>query len=132
VNRGEDVLLCWDVLKKGNIALFDPMPKVVHLYVKMDLRTLFKRTREQGYTDREIQQGFGEEPPFRLPRKLLATLLLAPSLTLARFLRYFGELARSPRRELSILEIPILIGTSILWTIGYLTATQNLGRKHAK
>ena len=132
VDRGEDALLCWDVLKKGSIALYDPGPKVVHLHGIMDFRTLFKRTLEQGYADREIQEAFGRQSPFKLPRKQVATVLLAPSLAFARFVRYFGELARGSKREMAIPDIPILIGISVLWTVGYLKATRNLERKYVQ
>lgn len=131
IDRGEDSLLCWDVLRKGSIVLYDPVPRVVHLHEQMNFRTLFRRTIEQGHADREIQQAFGKRSPFKLPRSLFTALLLGPSLVLLRFLRYFVELASSTQRQLSIPNIPILMGTSILWTLGYLTATRELGRKNA-
>lgn len=131
INRGEDALLCWQVLGNGYIVLFDPIPRVVHLHEHLDFRALFKRTIEQGYADREIQQAFGSHSPFRLPRGFYLSALLGPSLVTARFLRYFVEVSRSRQKESLILKIPILMGTSILWVIGYLAASHNLGTTNA-
>ncbi len=128
INRGEDTLLCWQALKKGFMVVYDPGPEVVHLHENTDLRTLFKRSWEQGYADREIQQAFGANSPFRLPRNLFSILLFTPSLVLARFVRYFTGLLRSQDGRTSLLNIPVLVATSILWTLGYLSASRNLGR----
>ncbi len=127
INRGEDSLLCWQTLKKGYMVVYDPGPKVVHLHEQIGFRTLFKRTREQGEADREIQEAFGPVSPFRLPRRFLVALFLAPSLMFARFGRYFTGVFRNQRQQLSILTLPVLIGISVLWTIGYVSSSLRMG-----
>jgi glycosyltransferase involved in cell wall biosynthesis len=132
IERGEDSLLCWQTLRKGYTVLFDPGPAVVHLHEQISFPTLFKRNLEQGYADREIQQAFGSTSPFKLPRRFVAAALLAPSLVLARFGRYFTELFRNGKGRVSIITIPVLIGISILWTAGYLSASRRLGGSHGR
>lgn len=132
IDRGEDSLLCWEALKKGYEVVFDPLPQVVHMHERITFRSLFGRSREQGYADREIQAAFGDRSPFKLPRRFILALLLTPSLVLARFLRYLTQLARSPRKEKAVLYFPALFGAALFWTLGYLGAAHNssIGKRH--
>ncbi len=128
VDRGEDSLLCWRILARGYQTVFDPSPKVIHLHERMTFRSLFRRTKEQGFTDREIQVAFGNLSPFRLPRSLTFAVILAPSLVLVRLARYLTNLSmRNSPREASIRETPVLFAASLFWTLGYLGSAFNAG-----
>jgi glycosyltransferase involved in cell wall biosynthesis len=120
IDRGEDTLLCWEALRKGYQVVYDPSPRVIHIHDRITFGSLLKRSMEQGEADREIQGAFGNESPFKLPRKFLPAALLTPSLAIARFVRYFSHLYRSPERQLFLLQLPVLIANSLLWTLGYL------------
>ena len=123
MDRGEDSLLCWEALKKGYEVVFDPMPQVVHIHDRLTFRSLFGRSREQGRADRELQAAFGERTPFKLPRKFVWTMILTPSLIIARLLRYETHLATTGHKQKLILYFPPLLGAALFWTFGYLTAT---------
>jgi len=131
IDRGEDTLLCWEALRKGYEVIYDPSPRVIHVHERITFRALLKRSMEQGEADREIQGIFGNESPFKLPREFLLTALLAPSLAIARFVRYLAHLNRSPERQLFLLQLPVLIATSLLWTLGYVRAAHHSGAKNA-
>ena len=122
MDRGEDSLLCWQVLKKGYEVIYDPSPQVVHVHERMTLRSFFRRCGEQGYADRELQAAFGSRSPFKLPKTVELTMILTPSLVLARFIRYLTQLAASPDRKKTLLYSPPLFGAALFWTVGYLRA----------
>jgi glycosyltransferase involved in cell wall biosynthesis len=122
MDRGEDSLLCWEALRKGYKVVYDPSPQVVHVHDRITFWSLFRRSREQGDADREIQAAFGDPSPFKLPRRFSLALLLTPSLVLARFVRYFTQLAASPDKEKAVLYSPPLFGAALFWTLGYLQA----------
>ncbi len=126
MDRGEDSLLCWEGLRKGYEVVYDPTPQVVHVHERITFRSLFRRSREQGYADREIQAAFGNPSPFKLPKTFSLALLLALSLVLARFLRYLTQLAASPSKGKVVLYSPPLFGAALFWTLGYLKAALNL------
>ena len=132
MDRGEDSLLCWEALKKGYEVVYDPSPQVVHVHERITFRSLFRRTREQGYADRQIQVAFGNPSPFKLPKKFSLAVLMTPSLFLARFVRFLTQLAASPDKEKAILYIPPLFGASLFWTLGYLSAahTSSVDKRH--
>ncbi len=125
MDRGEDSLLCWEALRKGYEVVYDPSPQVVHVHEPITFRSLFQRSREQGYADREIQAAFGKTSPFKLPERFGLTLLLTPSLVLARFLRYLTQLAASPDKGKVVLYSPPLLAATLFWTLGYLRAAHN-------
>src|SRR5712692_10490728 len=81
-DKGEDSVLCWQILSQGYQTVFDPSPRVIHLHEQMTFRSLFRRVREQGSADREIQEAVGNRSPFRLPMSLSVAVMLAPSLLL--------------------------------------------------
>jgi glycosyltransferase involved in cell wall biosynthesis len=122
MDRGEDSLLCWQVLKKGYEVIYDPSPQVVHVHERMTLRSFFRRCGEQGYADRELQAAFGSRSPFKLPKTVGLTMILTPSLVLARFFRYLTQLTASPDRKKTLLYSPPLFGAALFWTVGYLRA----------
>jgi GT2 family glycosyltransferase len=130
VHRGEDSLLCWQVLKKGYLVIFDPTPQVVHLHGKFGFNTLFNRSREQGEADREIQDAFGLDSPLRLPRGRLSTTVFLPSLAAARFGRYLFEIVHASDKMKAISSFPVLVAISLLWTIGYFGATRSQMKSH--
>jgi glycosyltransferase involved in cell wall biosynthesis len=128
VDRGEDSLFCWRILRHGYLTVFDPSPRVIHLHERMTFRSLFRRIKEQGRADREIQVAFGNRSPFRLPRSLSVAVVLAPSLLLARMVRYMtnNSMGGSPK-DTSIRDAPVLFAASLFWTIGYLGSAFNAG-----
>ncbi len=127
-DRGEDTVLCWQILSGGHQTVFDPSPRVIHLHEKMTFRSLFRRMKEQGRADRDIQVAFGSQSPFRLPRSLTFAVILAPSLLLARLVRYLTNFSMgNSLREASIRNSPILFAASLFWTLGYLGSAFNAG-----
>jgi glycosyltransferase involved in cell wall biosynthesis len=129
IDRGEDTLLCWQVLQKGFRVLYDPAPRVTHLHERITVGSLLRRSREQGEADREIQGAFGTQSPFRLPRRFLSTLVLTPSLAIARFATYLSHVMRSSEHRSPVLQLPLLAGASMLWTIGYLRTAYSDARQ---
>ncbi len=124
IDWSEDCLLCWRVLRAGLSVVVDSRPRVQHMHQPMSFRVMFGKTWKQGYRDRELQECFGDDAPYYLPRRFMVALLLAPSLALARMVRYFTKLqsGTSGKGEI-LLWAPILLCASIFWVHGYLTAT---------
>ena len=128
LDRGEESLLCWKIIQKGFQVVFDPSPKVVHLHRHMNFNALFKRSREEGYSDRLLQGAFGDRAPFRLPKSYALVAILTPSLAMARLARYFTKLVSGGyKKTRALLSIPVLIASSFYWLRGYLTASRQGG-----
>ncbi len=128
LDRGEESLLCWKIIQKGFQVIFDPSPKVVHLHRPMNFNALFKRSREEGYSDRCLQGAFGDRAPFRLPKSYALVALLTPSLAMARLARYFTKLVSGGyKKTRALLSIPVLLASSLYWLRGYLTASRRGG-----
>jgi glycosyltransferase involved in cell wall biosynthesis len=125
MDRGEDSLLCWNVLRKGYEVVYDPSPQVVHIHERITFRSFLRRCGEQGFADRQLQSAFGSRSPFKLPKRVGLTMILIPSLVLARFSRYITQLASSPDRKKALLYSPLVFGASLFWTVGYLRAALN-------
>jgi GT2 family glycosyltransferase len=127
LDRGEESLLSWKVLQAGFNVVFDPGPKVVHLHRHMDYRSLFKRSWDEGYSDRGLQSAFGKASPFHLPKHFAAVLMLSAPLLIARATRYFVKLLIGGYREINtLISIPILLTASFYWLHGYVTASRTL------
>ena len=130
LDRGEESLLSWKVLQAGFEVVFDPSPRVVHLHMHMSYRSLFKRSRDEGYSDRYLQTAFGDASPFRLPRDFRLALVLLPSLSIARAGRYMVKmLAGGYNRSDILISIPVLLAASFYWLVGYVHAARNLQGK---
>ena len=119
----EDCLLCWRILQAGFNVIFDPGPRVVHLHEPMSFQSLLRKLWKQGYFDRNLQDAFGEHAPYRLPRAFLVTVLLFPSLVLARLARYFTKFLRGSSLKIEpLMFLPFLLAASLAWTTGYLVS----------
>ncbi len=130
LDRGEESLLSWRVLQAGFDVVFDPSPRVVHLHSHMSYRSLFKRSWDEGYSDRCLQTAFGNVSPFRLPRGFWLALMLSPCLTITRAGRYLIKmLAGGYGRLDTVVSLPVLLATSLYWLHGYITAAKNLEEK---
>ena len=130
LDRGEETLLSWKVLQAGFDVIFDPSPRVLHLHMHMSYRSLFKRSRDEGYSDRYLQTAFGDASPFRLPRDFWLALVFAPSLSIARASRYIIKMfAGGYNRSDTLISIPALLAASFYWLLGYITAARNLQEK---
>ena len=130
LDRGEESLLSWRVLQAGFDVVFDPSPRVVHLHMQMSYRSLFKRSRDEGYSDRYLQTAFGDASPFRLPRDFWLALVFLPSLSIARAGRYMIKmLAGGYNRSDTLISIPALLAASFYWLLGYIHAARNLQGK---
>src|SRR6266704_2603682 len=128
LDRGEESLLCWKIIQKGFQVIFDPSPRVVHLHRPMNFNALFKRSREEGYSDRCLQGAFGDRAPFRLPKSYALVAILTPSLAMARLARYFTKLLSGGyKKTKALLSTPVLIASSFCWLRGYLTASHRGG-----
>ncbi len=129
LDRGEESLLAWRVLQAGFDVIFDPSPKVIHLHRHMSYRSLFKRSWDEGYSDRSLQSAFGEASPFQLPKSFAGALIFSVSLLIARAARYVIKLLEGGRKRASILIfIPILLATSLYWVHGYTRAAKDAKR----
>lgn len=126
LNWSEDCLLCWRILRAGFEVVFDPSPKVVHLHEPISFRSLLEKIWKQGWYDRDLQDAFGQDPAYRLPRRLpLVASMFAP-LAGARLARYISKfIAGSPRHAELLPLIPLLVASSLSWTAGY---TSSCGR----
>jgi glycosyltransferase involved in cell wall biosynthesis len=132
LDRGEESLLAWKVIRAGFDVIFDPTPKVVHLHRAMSYRTLFQRSWDEGYSDRCLQSAFGEASPFRLPKGFAPTLMFSLPLFIARAGRYFAKLLIGGFENIeTLISIPILTAASLWWVRGYLAAARNGGLQNA-
>ncbi|HVH15886.1 MAG TPA: glycosyltransferase [Candidatus Angelobacter sp.] len=132
LDRGEESLLAWKVIRAGFDVIFDPTPKVVHLHRAMSYRSLFQRSWDEGYSDRCLQSAFGEASPFRLPEGFGPTLMFSLPLLIARAGRYFVKLLIGGFKNIhTLISIPILIAASLWWVRGYLAAARNGGLQSA-
>ena len=128
LDRGEESLLCWRILQLGFDVLFDPSPKVVHVHDPMGFRTLFRRSWEEGFSDRLLQETFGVISPYRLPKGFLPTAVWIVPLLLSRLGRYLQKLLlASHRKGEALLSIPILFAASVYWVHGYLVSAHHAG-----
>ncbi len=120
---GEEPVLCWKILRAGFQVVFDPSPSVTHLHEPLRFDQVLRKIWKQGYVDWELQDAFGEERPYRLPRSFPAAAVLAPSLVIARLGRYLAKFIKgSFHKTEPIALLPFLTGISIAWTHGYLTS----------
>ncbi len=128
LDRGEESLLCWEVIQRGFDVIFDPSIRVIHLHKSMTYMSLLQRCWDEGYSDRCLQTAFGNFSPFRLPRRFAGTIAFSLSLCIARAARYFIKLWTAGYRRIeAVLSIPVLLAASFYWVHGYATAAKKGG-----
>ncbi len=124
LNWSEDYLLSWRIRRAGLGLVFDPAVQVVHLHEAMGLRSLLGKIWQQGRYDRILQDAFGDDPAYRLPRDAWLVATMLPSLLIARLLRYTAKVLQSDSRNYELLVFPpYLIAASIAWALGYFVSS---------
>jgi glycosyltransferase involved in cell wall biosynthesis len=112
---GEDTALCWKTLRSGFGVLFDPGPKVIHIYPKMRFEDYLQKKQAEGRSYDLLQV------PYRLPTNVLIALFFSLSLWFLRaFKDTFSLIRYMPSKLLSIRLLPHVLAGSAFWVRGYL------------
>lgn len=112
---GEDANLCWNAFGKGLAVLFDPNPRVMHIYPRMSFEDYLSKKRTEGKAYHLLQI------PYKLPTSVFEAVLFAPFLFLLRSFRDIINLVRYlPFKPLSFILVPYVFVGSAFWTLGYL------------
>ena len=110
---GEDTSLCWNALNKGYSTLFDPAPKVIHIYPPMTLRDFLDKKRNDGKSYGSIQI------PYKIPKEYVTAALFVPLLYILKSLKDTLDLVRYlPSKKLLFTAFPCIFLGSAFWVLG--------------
>jgi len=114
LDLGEDANLCWNAFRRGFPILFDPSPKVTHIYPQMTWKSYLDKKRSDGLSYCSIQI------PYKFPKQFVGAALFAPSLYLLRCMVEASDLVRYlPSKRLTFALMPYIFLGSVFWLAGY-------------